>query len=95
MKLKGRWHRPATWLAPVYERADGLRVHVGGLVRLPDGTTVSGHEWPESTRWVLACRCEPLSRRRAAMLWASWVAMGHIPKTIADNFDPCQQPATR
>ena len=27
--------------APVYERLDGLRIHLFGLVRLPNGTTVN------------------------------------------------------
>jgi hypothetical protein len=62
------WTRPPGARAPVYDRADGTRVHVGGTVRLPDGHIVSAHCWPESRRWGLAQRCEPTSRRRAAML---------------------------
>lgn len=54
----------------VWENNDGLRIAVGGAYRLPDGTFVSGEQWPQSKelyRWI---RIAGGNRKRGVMLWA-------------------------
>lgn len=54
----------------VYEHTSGLRLHVGGLIRLPNGQCVSANEWPESrtVRWYV--RANGGNRKRGLMAWA-------------------------
>jgi len=66
------WQRAGT--APVYEHSSGLRVHTGGLVRLPNGHIVNGYLWPESSRFWRAVRICGGNQRRGAMVWALWCA---------------------
>ena len=40
MKIKGRWAKSKT-CSPVYERADGVRIHTYGLVRTIAGETMN------------------------------------------------------
>ena len=56
----------------VYERNDGLRVHLGGLIRFPDGQYLSGNTWPESREMHLAIRING-NRKRGIMAWANSV----------------------
>jgi hypothetical protein len=57
----------------VFERTDGLRVHTLGLVRLPDGRTLSGSVWPESCELDRLIRING-NRKRGLMAWANVVA---------------------
>lgn len=55
----------------VWEHTDSaLRLHVGGVIRLPDGQCVSANEWPESltVRWYV--RANGGNRKRGLMAWA-------------------------
>lgn len=62
----------------VWERADGLRVHRGGLIRFPNGTIINGFESPlERAR---AEDLQTLSRMRMLMTWAHLVAGPPTPK---------------
>ena len=66
------WKRPdPTWRAPVRERADGLRVHLGGLIVWPDGSRWSWFNLSDlrDPLWLRAQRLEP-TPRRALMLFA-------------------------
>jgi hypothetical protein len=54
----------------VWDHKSGLRLHIMGLCRLPNGEEVNGFRWPESReldRWI---RIAGGNRRRGAMLWA-------------------------
>jgi len=58
----------------VFERLDGLRVHMLGLVRLPDGRKVSGSVWPESLKLHRFICINGGNRKRGVMAWANDVA---------------------
>lgn len=54
----------------VYEHASGTRIHVGGLVRLPDMSFVSLNKWPEGNEgWRNISICGG-NRKRGLMAWA-------------------------
>lgn len=55
----------------VWDHASGLRLHMLGLVRLPDGSHVSANEWPHSRDAQRAMRIAG-GRRRGLMVWALW-----------------------
>lgn len=57
--------------APVYEHVSGARVHVMGLLRLTDGTLISGMEWPESKVLWRYVEANGGNRKRGAMAWAA------------------------
>jgi len=66
------WKRPdPSWLAPVRERSDGLRVHLGGFIAWPDGSQWSFFRFDDSgdPLWRRARMMEP-NWRRALMLFA-------------------------
>ncbi len=61
-----------TGRAFVFERrADGQRIHTGGLIVWPDKTSWSIRNWTDTRDplWQLACQLEP-TPRRALMLFA-------------------------
>lgn len=67
------WKRPdPTWIAPVRERCDGMRVHLMGLMTGPDGASWSLFKIPDACDplWILASRVEP-TQRRALLLYAN------------------------
>ena len=75
MKLH-RWKpKDPAWLAPVRERDDGLRVHLGGFINWPDGSRWSINMWTDTQHplWLLACLMEP-TKSRALMLFADMVS---------------------
>ena len=55
----------------VWDHVSGVRLHTGGMIRTPDGHTVSAHQWPESKSVARAVRITG-SRRRGMMVWALW-----------------------
>jgi hypothetical protein len=77
-RSRRQWRHPEGWIAPVWERADGLRIHTGAavLVGFP-GQTTSARTHPEV--WARACAIEGCadgygdSRRRALMRFADLV----------------------
>lgn len=61
------WHHIG---GPVYEHDNGARVHVAGLVKLPNGEFLSDSKWPEcqgAARMIRACGG---NRKRGLMAWA-------------------------
>lgn len=58
----------------VFDHRSGIRVHVGGLCRLRNGTVVSGMMWPESRVFNWFVRVNGGNRKRGAMAWAIEVA---------------------
>lgn len=67
-----RWEPPnPEWRAPVRERNDGLRVHLGGFIRGPGGEVWSINRWSHTRDplWRRAVALEP-TRHRAMMLYA-------------------------
>jgi len=56
---------------PVWDHVSGVRLHMSGLVRLPDGNTVSANQCPQSKSADRAVRIAG-SRRRGLMVWALW-----------------------
>lgn len=57
-------------IAPVWEHSTGLRVHEGGLCRLPSGSMVDGERWPECVSLQRAILEQGGTRRRGLMVWA-------------------------
>ena len=55
---------------PVYEHSNGTRVHVGGLVKLPNGSFLSDSKWPECIDAHRMIRANGGNRRRGLMAWA-------------------------
>lgn len=59
------------WISgPVWEHASGMRLHLHGLVQLPNGEYLSANtlaEWQDVGR---AVRIAGGNRRRGLMLWA-------------------------
>lgn len=53
----------------VYEHATGVRIHVMGLVRLRDGSSVFGSTWPESQTMDRFIRINGGNRRRGVMAY--------------------------
>lgn len=54
----------------VWDHASGLRLHLMGMLRMPDGTIVSGNVWPEAMTLTLTTRMAGGNRKRGLMLWA-------------------------
>jgi len=59
-------------MGPVWDHASGMRLHVKGLLRLPNGDLVDGTQWPQSKSVKLATRMTGC-RRRGLMVWSRWV----------------------
>ncbi len=53
----------------VYGHTSCIRVHICGLMTLPDGNTISANMWPESKEFRRCIRICGGSRR-GAMVWA-------------------------
>lgn len=55
----------------VYDHANGLRLHLLGMLRLPSGEHVSANEWPESRSVGFYVRANGGNRKRGLMAWAN------------------------
>ena len=55
---------------PVWEHVTGTRVHIGGFVKLPNGTFLSANKWPDSMEVDMMIRINGGSRKRGLMSWA-------------------------
>lgn len=66
----------------VYFHTSGLKVHVHGLVVLPDGRIIDGGLWPES-REFLDCVRVCGGTRRGAMVWA----LRKLAETLAEKLE--------
>lgn len=53
----------------VYDHSSGLRIHVLGMCRLPDGKVIYGETWPESKSLDRCIRICGGNRRRGVMVW--------------------------
>ena len=53
----------------VYDHISGVRVHVFGLCRLPDGTEVRGTIWPEVHNLDRYIAMNGGNRKRGVMAW--------------------------
>lgn len=54
----------------VYEHSSGVRAHVLGVVRLPDGTHIHGDAWPEYSRLRRMIAINGGNRKRGVLAWA-------------------------
>jgi hypothetical protein len=54
----------------VYDHASGVRLHLSGMVRLPNGDHVSANEWPESSSADHYVLLNGGNRKRGLMAWA-------------------------
>lgn len=74
------WKRcdgPPGELSPVFDHPSGLRIHLAGLARLPDGEYVNGMVWPETVELDRHIRIHGGNRRRGTMAWALEKLAGH------------------
>jgi len=55
---------------PVWEHESGVRVHIGGLVRLPDMTIVTVNKWPERKEAGYYIKINGGNKKRGLMAWA-------------------------
>lgn len=83
MKVGPGWEHVA---GPVFDHTSGLRIHLGGLARLPSGAVVYGTRWPVSQRMYRAIRVHGGNRRRGIMRWAMQLA-AKAAKEKGDEFD--------
>ena len=72
MKLNGWSHIGGA----VYEHADGCRVHLGGLCRLPSGDFISANGWPEYKNMTRMIAINGGNRKRGLLAWAITKARG-------------------
>lgn len=56
---------------PVWEHTSGARIHLGGMIRLPDGTHLSLHNWRGSEAGRMLVRINGGNRKRGLMAWAA------------------------
>jgi hypothetical protein len=56
-----------------------MRLHMMGMVRLPDGLIVRGASWPESGAVDQCIRIAGGNRRRGMMIWARLVHLASGP----------------
>ena len=66
-------HPGAGWKhlgGPVWEHLNGTRVHLLGMVRLPDMSFLSANKWPASSEAKLFIRINGGNRKRGLMAWA-------------------------
>lgn len=54
----------------VYEHTNGTRVHLLGMIRLPNGEWVSSNKWPESKDADRFVRMNGGNWKRGLMAWA-------------------------
>ena len=55
---------------PVYEHKNGTRLHMLGLIKLPDGDFLYANKWPESKYAARFIRANGGNKRRGLMAWA-------------------------
>lgn len=55
---------------PVWEHENGTRIHIGGLVRLPDRTYLSLNKHPEGSEGWRKITINGGNRKRGLMAWA-------------------------
>jgi hypothetical protein len=84
-RLVRRLHPRARWVnldgppghgkSPVWEHPNGARLHVGGLLRLPDGASTTIDWWDRryQREMRLATIMQPVRRVRALMVWAELI----------------------
>ena len=58
---------------PVWDHVSGIRLHVGGLLRLQNGNHVSSDRWPDSVSADFSIRMAGGNRKRGLMAWAKGV----------------------
>ena len=63
----GGWKHVA---GPVWEHTGGARVHIAGLVKLPDGRYLHANKWPECRDAERLIRANGGNRKRGLMAWA-------------------------
>ena len=54
----------------VFEHESGVRVHIAGLVKLPDGRYLHANKWPECREAEYMIRANGGNRKRGLMAWA-------------------------
>ena len=54
----------------VFEHESGVRVHIAGLVKLPDGRYLHANKWPECREAEHMIRVNGGNRKRGLMAWA-------------------------
>lgn len=57
-------------VGPCFDHSSGLRVHLAGLARMPDGRVVSALAGPETSAAQKAIAEQGGNRRRGLMIWA-------------------------
>lgn len=76
------WHHIA---GAVYENRDGLRIHLLGLARLPDGRVLdaNGSEFFRAERFI---QINGGNRKRGLMAWAAHSgATASVPRDLVDK----------
>jgi hypothetical protein len=58
----------------VYERIDGLRMHMGGMCRLLNGDKVSASSWDQYSLVYSLIEINGGNRKRGLMAWAAALA---------------------
>lgn len=59
----------------VYEHSSGMRVHMLGVVLLPDRTTISANTWPNHRDAERMIKINGGNRRRGLMAWGASLNM--------------------
>lgn len=54
----------------VYDHDSGMRLHLLGYLRMPDGRWLCGNAWPEVQRVSLAMHLTGQTGKRMLMVWA-------------------------
>lgn len=67
MKPGNGWQHLA---GPVWEHTSGARIHIAGLIRLPDKTFKSLNNWKESELGRKLVKINGCNRKRGLMAWA-------------------------
>ena len=76
---------------PVYERADGVRVHMLGVVWLPGEPLISGNHWPEYKEMCRMIAINGGNRKRGLMAWANAVESVHNAISTPNGVQPKEQ----
>ena len=75
----------------MWEHPNGARLHCGGLLRLPDGSTVNEHDHKYFDERMLAEIMQPPPHRiRALMVWAELIMS--LPNDAVSHGDRERQP---
>lgn len=82
-QVKRRVIRPGPgWVhlgGAVYEHSSGIRMHMLGALRLPNGEFLSASKWPECIDAAQMIRINGGNRRRGLMAWAMTHNAEHNP----------------